>query len=237
MNRQTLINYSYYCSGDYFKMIRAINEGIKVPSVSFQNCITIFDDIYPKEFLNLRHPPLVLYYEGDLSLLKERKIGVVGSRKACEYAIEATKRLVLNNPDKVIVSGLAKGIDAVSHEYAMKTIGILGSGIDYYYPRENMELIKRIKKEGLVLSEYPRLTRPLAYHFPFRNRLIAALSDTLYVMQSTCNSGTMTSINEALELGKNVKVLPYDIFNEYGENNNHLIKEGADIIEREEIAF
>ena len=137
----------------------------------------------------------------------------------------------------MIISGLAKGIDACAHENSTKTIGVLGCGIDYIYPRCNYDLIKKMERENLIISEYPGMSKPLGYHFPFRNRIIACLSSTTYVMQSTLKSGTMTTINEALELGKEVRVLPYDIFNEYGENNNHLIYEGATPIQLLELCL
>lgn len=237
MNRELLISYSFNYLGEYDKILKAINNNDDVVLVNIPNAITIFDKEYPKELLHLKYPPLVLYYKGNLELLKQESIAVVGSRNPCEYALQATKALVLANQDKVIVSGLAKGIDAMAHEYASKTIGILGCGIDYIYPRCNYDLIKKIEEQGLILSEYPGFSKPLGYHFPFRNRLIACLSNKTYVMQSTLKSGTMTTVSEALELGRDVKVLPYDIFNEFGVNNNHLIYEGANIIEREEIAF
>ena len=201
------------------------------------NAITILDEIYPKSFLDLKSPPYVLYYKGNLDLLKGDKIGVVGSRKPCDYSIKCTKNLILNNQDKIIVSGLAKGIDAYAHYYAKKTIGILGCGIDYIYPKCNYELIKRVERNGLILSEYPLDTKPYAYHFPFRNRLIAALSKVVYVMQSNIKSGTVTTVNEALELGKEIRVLPYDAFDLNGIGNNTLINEGASMILYEEIAF
>lgn len=237
MDAKTLISYSIHFNGEYKQIIKAIKDNLSLPVKSVDNAITILDNNYPKAFLDLKYPPFVLYYKGDLSLLKQAGIGVVGSRKACDYALKATKQLVLNNSDKVIISGLAKGIDSQAHRYATKTIGILGCGIDYIYPKENYELIKRVEKEGLLLSEYPFLSKPLGYHFPFRNRLIVALSETVYIMQSNIRSGTMTTINEALEMGKEVRVLPYDIFDNDGINNNNLIFEGATPIERKEIAF
>ena len=227
MDRKKLISYAFCFRGEYDKIIKAINADLDVPEIIIDNAITIFDDVYPKELLNHKYPPFVLFYKGNLDLLKEKKVGIVGSRKPCEYALKATRLLSQNNNDSVIVSGLAKGIDACAHEYANKTIGVLGCGIDYIYPMCNYNLIKRIEKEGLILSEYPGLSKPLAYHFPFRNRIIACLSKKIYVMQSSSKSGTMTTINEALELGREVKVLPYDVFNESGMNNNNLIYEGA----------
>lgn len=237
MDRNKLISYSFYNLGEYDKIIQAINDNVDVPLVNISNVITIFDNEYPKELLHLRYPPMVLYYKGNLELLKQNAIAIVGSRNPCEYALNATKALVKANKDSVIISGLAKGIDACAHINAQKTIGILGCGIDYIYPRCNYDLIKQMEIEGLILSEYPAFSKPLGYHFPFRNRLIACLSSKIYVMQSTLKSGTMTTVNEALELGREVKVLPYDIFNSFGENNNHLIYEGANIIESNEIAF
>lgn len=237
MNREKLISYSFYYLGEYDQIIKAINEKTDIPTINVPNAITIFDSAYPKQLLNLKYPPMVLYYKGNLDLLKQDAIAIVGSRKPCEYAIKATKSLVTNYKDKVIVSGLAKGIDACAHENASKTIGILGCGIDYIYPSCNYDLIKRIEKQGLILSEYPAFSKPLGYHFPFRNRLIACLSSRIYVMQSSLKSGTMSTINEALELGKEVRILPYDVFNLDGKNNNHLIYEGATIIESEELGF
>ena len=235
MDREKLISYSFYYFGEYDKIIKAINENADVPLVNVPNAITIFDSVYPKSLFNLKCPPMVLYYKGNLDLLKEDAIAIVGSRQPCEYALKATECLARANRDKVIISGLAKGIDASAHQNAFKTIGVLGCGIDYIYPRCNYDLIKRLEKEGLIISEYPGMSKPLGYHFPFRNRIIACLSSRTYVMQSMLASGTMTTINEALELGKEVRVLPYDIFNIFGENNNRLIYEGAVPIERSEI--
>ena len=235
MNRDLLISYSYYYLGEYDKIVKAIKNDIEVPLVNVDNAITIFDEHYPKCLFNLKYPPFVLYYKGNLNLLNRESIAIVGSRNPCEYALNATKNLAIVNSDKVIISGLAKGIDACAHTYAKHSIGILGCGIDYIYPRCNYDLIKAMEKHDLILSEYPLMSKPLGYHFPFRNRIIACLSSKVYVMQSTLASGTMTTVNEALELGKEVKVLPYDVFNEFGNNNNHLIYEGASIIESSEI--
>ena len=238
MDREKLISYSHFYMGEYDKIIKAIKTDEDVEIVDIPNAITMLDSEYPRSLFNLKYPPLVIYYKGNIDLLNgDNNIAIVGSRNACEYALNATKALCNANKDKTIISGLAKGIDACAHENATSTIGILGCGIDYIYPRCNYDLFTRIEKEGLIISEYPGYSKPLGYHFPFRNRMIACLANKVYVMQSNLKSGTMTTINEALELGKEVKVLPYDIFNEYGTNNNHLIYEGANIIENEEIVY
>ena len=239
MNKKELIKYSLFYKGEYHQIINAINNKTILTNENkdVDDVLTILDDDYPKCFLDLKYPPLVLYYKGNLDLLKDECIGIVGSRNPCDYAIKATEALVKKNLDKVIVSGLAKGIDAIAQINASKTIGILGCGIDYIYPKCNYDLIKKVEKEGLILSEYPGYHKPYAYHFPFRNRLIASLANIIYIMQSTITSGSMTTVNEALELGKEIRVLPYDIFNNCGISNNHLINEGAILIEQEEIAF
>ena len=237
MNRDLLISYSLHYQGEYGRIRQAITENSSVPFATVKNALTIFDEDYPEKLLDLRYPPYVLYYKGDLSLLKQKMIAIVGSRNCCEYALKATQLLAGNKKDCVIVSGLAKGIDAAAHRSAEKTVGILGCGIDRIYPAENRQMILDISKRGLILSEYPGLAPPLPYHFPFRNRLIAAFADTVYIMQSKQRSGTMTTVNEALEMGKEIRVLPYSLFEEAGIHNNRLIYEGAAPIEREEIAF
>ena len=237
MNKEKLIAYSLFYDGEYFAILKAIQNNIEVPNIIVENAITIFDDIYPKRLLDLKYPPFVLYYKGNLDLLKQENISIVGSRNACGYALKATKMLVDAHKDKVIISGLALGIDRQAHVCASKSIGILGCGIDYIYPYKNLDIYQTLHNNGLLLSEYPLMVKPLAYHFPFRNRIIASLTETVYIMQSNANSGTMTTVNEALELGRNIKVLPYDIFNEYGINNNRLIYEGAEPIVIDNIAI
>lgn len=235
-NREKLIGLAYKYSGEYFKIAKAIKEGEEVKEVSVDNAITILDNNYPKDLLDLKYPPFVLFYKGNIDLiLNEKRIGVVGSRLPCDYAKEATRKLILSNIDKVIVSGLAKGIDAIAHDTSKYAIGVLGCGIDYIYPYENNYLYKKLEKQGLILSEYPLHAKPLSYHFPFRNRIIAALSKCVYVMQSSEKSGTVTTINEALELQKDVKVLPFSIFEDDGKYNNKLINDGALLIESSEL--
>ena len=237
ITRNYLISLAIKYEGEYGKIINAIKNKEDVLEVSGINCLTILDEKYPPSFRQLSLPPLVLFYKGNLDLLKDEKIGVVGSRNPSDYALKATRDLTKNKSDKVIVSGLAKGIDGTAHRYATKTIGILGCGIDYIYPYSNKDLYLKMEKEGLLLSEYPYFTKPLAYHFPFRNRLIAALVSELYIMELKEKSGTMTSVNEALELGKDVKVLPFDVYLSKEVYNNHLIHEGAQIISESDISI
>ena len=237
MERELLISYALFYGGEYMAIRKGIREQIPVPMKHVDNALTIFDQEYPSELHDLRYPPYVLFYKGDLSLLKEEKIAVVGSRKPCDYALKATECLCRGNKDKAVISGLAKGIDSQAHRNASKTIAISGCGIDRVYPYENALLYEEIGKKGLILSEYPDRVKPYAYHFPFRNRIIAALASKIYIMQSSERSGTMTTVNEGLELGRSIKVLPYDLFDPDGFQNNRLIYEGAEPILSEEIAF
>lgn len=235
--REALISIAIKYGGNYDLMEKAICdlEIERVEPVYYYKALTIFDNEYPIKFLDMPNPPLVLFYKGDLSLLKKASIGVVGTTTPCDYSKEATKLLVLKNSNKVVVSGLSKGIATIAHKYARKTIAVLGCGIDYIYPSENKELFDRIAKDGLIISEYPFMMPPNALNFDFRNRIIAALSDELYVMESHKNSGASATINDALELGKDIKVLPFDIFKKEGAYNNQLIYEGCTPILKNEL--
>lgn len=243
MKREQLIRISLYYKGEYSKIADCIkndaykdNSEMQSIDISKVNAITIFDDNYPSQLLELKYPPFVLYYKGNIELLKSEKVAIVGSRNGYDkYCENATRDLCyrLNSKNIVVVSGLAKGVDAIAHTYAQKSIGVLGFGIDYIYPADNEPLFHKLETCGLLLSEYPGDSKPLAFHFPFRNRIIAALSKTLYAMHVTERSGTAIVINEALEVGRPVRILPYDAYtNNY---NNKLISEGADLITNEEL--
>ena len=238
MDRENLIGLSLKYDGEYDKIVKAIsnNEIVNedwLKMAKGYDTITIFDAEYPKKLLNLKQPPMVLYYKGNLDLLKDSSIGITGTRLPTYYAADATTKLCTNT-DKVVISGLAKGVDTFAHKYAKKTVAVLGCGIHYIYPLENRDLFKEVEEKGLILSEYPGLTKPLAYHFPFRNRIIAALSDELYVMEAKDQkSGTVGTVNYALDLGKNIKVLPFDAFADC--YNNTLIAEGAMVITKKDL--
>lgn len=233
MNRDKLIYYAIKYAGDYSKILIAIKNDEAMTIKYNVNAITIIDEDYPKSLTDLKYPPLVLFYKGNRQLINESIVAVVGSRKPCEYAIKATKEVVDTLKYKyVIVSGLAKGIDTIAHTSAIdqKTIGVLGCGIDYIYPKENAELFNLMSMNHLIISEYPFDEKPYAHHFPFRNRIIAALAKDVFVMQSSIKSGTLITVNEALSINRSIFALPYDIFSKEGEGTNNLIEEGANMI-------
>ena len=218
------------------KIALAIKNNEKISKVeSIFGVITILDKEYPATLKQLRYPPFVLFYKGNPELLSQSAVSVIGSRQPESYGIEMTRKIVGNcNRKYVIVSGLAKGIDAIAHQEALNTqrytIGVIGCGIDRIYPMENEELYHQMSKYGCIISEYPGYTPPRRHHFPFRNRLIAALSEKCIVTAATLKNGTMLTVNEALTLGKEVICIPYPIGSANGEGCNLLISQGASIL-------
>lgn len=233
MNKDALIYYSFKYNGEYNAIVKAIKNDEPYKILKLDNVFTILDKCYPAEFLTLDNPPFVLYYKGDLSLLKKNKVAVVGSRIIDDKIKNNTIKIVDElNKNYITVSGLAKGVDAIAHFYCKnyQSIAFLGCGIDYIYPLENKYLYDLLTKNGLIISEYPKDVAPLKYHFPFRNRLIVALGLFLVVPFIKDKSGTMTSVEMALNLGKEIYVLGMNLLDDEYCYNNKLIKEGANIL-------
>ncbi|MBR2067886.1 MAG: DNA-processing protein DprA [Solobacterium sp.] len=225
-----LLNEKY--EGEYRKVYKAIIEKEEVEDKEIkEKYITLFDEAYPKEFCALKYPPFILYYAGDLSLLKKRKITIVGTREPSLYGKRMVKTIVEESDEELaIVSGLAKGIDAYAHMFSLdrkKTIGIIGNGLDRIYPKENKKLYERMKKEHLILSEYPSHVSAKKGHFPWRNRLLAALAEKVIVVEAKRKSGTMHTVEYALDLGKDIYCVPHHYGELVGEGCNKLIEEGA----------
>jgi len=197
--------------------------------------VTLLDEGYPEYFKSYYKPPFVLFYEGNLSLLKEeKKIGVVGSRKTTPYGEEMTiktcKELVKRG--YVIVSGLARGIDSLALEEGIakgRAIAFIGNGLDVYYPKENYALQREIARKGLLMSEYPLGSQPSQENFPVRNRLISYASNWLLVAQAAKRSGTLITAGFSIESGKDVFCFPYPA----NEDSacNMLIQQGAFLVE------
>ena len=190
---------------------------------------------YPERLRNIDDPPKELYCLGNLELLNyKNNIAMIGSRNCSSYGERVAKDFAYNlaREDVCIVSGLAKGIDSFSHIGALnakgKTIAVLGSGLYNIYPKENIKLVEAIiKNNGLVISEYPLGTKPLKHHFPERNRIISGLSDSVLVVEARKNSGTNITVDFALEQGKDVFVIPGNIYSKTSDGTNFLITEGA----------
>ncbi len=237
--REQLIRYAVYFEGDYSRIKKAVETDMVLEeTIPLQQAVTIVDEQYPKQLLKLARPPYVLFYQGDLTLLKPKAIAVVGSRNASEYGKACTIDVVNRiKGEYVIISGMAKGIDTVAHRYASKTIGILGNGLDVHYPSENEKAYDYMAAKQLLISEYPEKVKPAKHHFPRRNQLISALADKVVVTQAAVQSGTMLTVKEAKRLGKQIYVVPYPYFDGYGLGCNHLIGEGAQLLTSENVEF
>lgn len=196
--------------------------------------IPFTNPLYPTHLLTLIDPPAVLYTQGDITLLaKKRKMAIIGSRKASFYSKQALSFIVppLVQNDIVIVSGLAKGADTLAHKAAMsyggKTIAVLGHGLFHLYPKENEAIKDEISKKHLLITEYPPYVRPERWTFPMRNRIISGLSDAIIVTEAARKSGTMSTVEHALEHGKDIYAVPGSVTSVLSEGPNRLIDEGA----------
>ena len=193
---------------------------------------TFLDDDFPAKLRDMLSPPYLVYYRGDLSLCDTNCISVVGTRRYTGYgeAVAKTFSKVLAE-HYTIVSGLAYGIDSIAHRATLdaggKTIAVLGSGVADVYPGTNQSLAERIVHEGgLVLSEYGMDSAPLTFHFPDRNRIVAALGLGTLVCESPSKSGTLLTARNAIDEGRDVFAVPGDIFLKTMRGGNDLIKKG-----------
>ncbi len=192
---------------------------------------------YPKSLMNLYDPPLVLYTAGKLCFpFKYPSLAVVGSRKRTSAGEKAVAELLppLIHQGLIIVSGLAYGIDSDAHKCTLdhkgKTVAVLGSGLAMPYPSGNTSLFNTIKNDGLVVSEYPPFFKARRWTFPARNRIIAALSDAVLVIEASERSGALITADCATQLGKDVMAVPGTIHNTNSRGTNLLIQNGAKMI-------
>ena len=198
---------------------------------------------FPKSVLLVEHPPERLYALGDLSMLEGRRVGIVGSRQPSAYGIRVTydAAKAAARAGLVVVSGLARGLDARAHRGALdaggKTIAVLGGGVDVCYPLSNRDLYDEVRARGLLLSEIEPGTRPLAWHFPKRNRIIAALVEYLVVVEGKVAGGTSNTARWMLDLGKHILAVPGRIDEATAESPNKLISEGATVYRGPEDLF
>ncbi|MGT2911081.1 DNA-processing protein DprA [Streptococcus cameli] len=193
---------------------------------------SILDRIYPESLKQIYNPPVLLFYQGNLELLELPKLAVVGTRNASTNGTKSIQKLIkeLGNHFN-IVSGLARGIDTAAHIASLKnggkTIAIIGTGLDQYYPKENKELQDYIAKHHLLLTEYAAGEPPRKFHFPERNRIIAGLSRAVLVAEAKMRSGSLITCERALEEGRDIFAVPGSILDGKSDGCHHLIKEGA----------
>lgn len=188
---------------------------------------------WPARLSHLHDPPEHLFYRGDPALLAPAAVAIVGARNATRTGVEVARRLGrdLAAEGVVVVSGMARGIDAAAHRGALDaegpTVAVLGSGLDVCYPEASRDLHERLPREGLLLSELDHDARPLPFHFPKRNRVIAALSRVVIVVEGTAKSGSRITADLALDLGREVAAVPRDPVVAGAEAPNALLRVGA----------
>lgn len=206
--------------------------------------ITEDSEYYPTLLKEIQDPPLLIYYKGNKEILKRNDtLAVVGSREPTRYGRDITRELVkeIVYSDVVIVSGLARGIDSIAHKTALSeskvTIAVVACGLDRCYPADNHELMDRIVADGIVISEYPIGAVPYAYRFPERNRIISGLSKGILVTEAGRNSGSLITMNFALEQNRNVYIVPGNINSPHSYGCNDALKQlqGALVTEANDI--
>ncbi|MDN5842532.1 MAG: DNA-processing protein DprA [Alcaligenaceae bacterium] len=204
------------------------------------HALTLADPQYPTCLLELHDPPPMLFLNGDPSLLHRPAIAIVGARSATTGGSENAQAFAqyLSGQGWCIISGLASGIDAAAHEGALnagpdagRTIAVLGSGIDIVYPARNRTLAHRIAQDGLLVSEFPLGARAMPHYFPMRNRIVAALSRGVLVVEAARQSGSLITARLATELGREVFAIPGSIHSPLARGCHALIRQGAKLVE------
>jgi len=191
---------------------------------------------YPQTLLQIYDPPVLLYVRGDLQVLNLPSLSIVGTRKPTLYGTQMAQRLGRDLAARglVIVSGLARGIDAIGHQGAMdahgRAIGILGTGIDVCYPKENKKLYEKVLERGAIISELPLRTHPAPENFPVRNRIVAGLPLGVVVVEGAQYSGSLITARLAMEFGREVFGVPGNVTQPVSFAPNQLIKQGAKLV-------
>ncbi|MTW02057.1 DNA-protecting protein DprA [Duganella ginsengisoli] len=192
------------------------------------------DDDYPALLKEIVDPPVLLYIEGDRSLLSRPAVGVVGARKASAQGMAHAEQFArgLSEAGLVVVSGLALGIDAAAHRGALSsTVAVIGAGIDVTYPMRNLALRRQIAEQGCIVSEYPLGTPPRPEHFPKRNRILSGLSLGVLVVEAAEQSGSLITARLAGQQGRDVMAIPGSIHSPLARGCHELLRNGAILVE------
>lgn len=189
---------------------------------------------YPRLLAALDSAPPILTVRGDAALADRPCVAVVGARNASAAAVKLARDFAsaLAEAGFVVVSGLARGIDGAAHEGAIPaTIGVIASGIDIAYPPQHADLQERVAREGLLIAEQPPGTEPRGSHFPSRNRIIAGLAGGTLVVEAAVKSGSLITARLAAEAGREVMAIPGSPLEPRSHGCNHLIREGAVLVQ------
>lgn len=207
-----------------------LNKELEVLKRNKINIVSLKDNNYPISLKNISHPPVFLYYRGNINLLKNKIIAIVGTRKPTTYGKISCEKFTreLIHSGITTISGLALGIDIICHRISLEengnTIAVVGSGLDVVYPYENKKYWNEISDKGLILSEFPLNTKPLSFNFPMRNRIIAGIAKGILVIESKEKGGSLITASLAIEEGRDVFAVPGDIYSPASIGTNNLIK-------------
>jgi len=192
---------------------------------------------YPQRLLEIYDPPPLLYVRGDINLLNRHSISMVGTRRPTPYGNQIAERLGHDLAERglVIVSGMARGIDSLAHQGAYRAtkgamIGVLGTGVDVIYPKENKKLFGDVEKRGALISEFPLGTHPAPENFPIRNRVVAGMSLGVLVVQGAQYSGSLITARLGMEFGREVYGIPGNVTVDVSFAPNQMIKQGAKLV-------
>jgi DNA processing protein len=194
------------------------------------------DPEYPQTLLQIYDPPVMLYVRGDPQVLNLPSIGIVGTRRPTLYGTQMAERLgrELAARGLVLVSGMARGIDAIGHQGAMavngRAVGVLGTGVDVCYPKENRKLYEKVLERGAIISEFPLGTHPAPENFPIRNRIVAGMPLGVVVVEGAQYSGSLITARLAMEFGREVFGVPGNVTQPVSFAPNQLIKQGAKLV-------
>ena len=219
---------------DYRQDLDKIETNMKKRNIEI---ISINSKYYPTKLKQLHDRPICLYVLGNKKILNDFSLAIIGCRENTKYGEIVAKKLSYEIAKKKIttVSGLAIGIDSIAHLATLdangKTIAVIGSGLDIIYPYKNTNLANRIiKNGGVIVSEYIIGTEPKRLNFPARNRIISGLTNGVVVIEAKKKSGTMITVDFALEQGKEVFAVPGNILSKNSEGTNEIIKQGAKLV-------
>jgi DNA processing protein len=215
---------------------RAEKELATIRTIENVRLVNWTDPEYPRMLREIYDPPTLLYVRGNVEVLSQPAVSIVGTRKPTLYGTQMAERLgrELAARGVTIVSGMARGIDAISHQGAMavngRAIGVLGTGVNVCYPKENKKLYEKVLERGAIISEFPLWTHPAPENFPIRNRIVAGMPVGVVVVEGAQYSGSLITARLAMEFGREVFGVPGNATQPVSFAPNQLIRQGAKLV-------
>jgi DNA processing protein len=215
---------------------RAEKEIEAIKAINCCRLVNWTEPEYPQSLLQIYDPPVLLYVRGDAQILNAPSLSIVGTRRPTVYGTQMAERMGRDLAARglVIISGLARGIDAIAHRGTTsvggKGIAVLGTGIDVCYPKENKKLFEKVLENGAIISELPTGSHPAPENFPVRNRIIAGMPLGVVIVEGKQYSGSLITARLAMEFGREVFGVPGNVTQEVSFAPNQLIKQGAKLV-------